>query len=1287
MKRNLLHSRMALIVVAVLSLSAIITSCLDDDYYFEQAKKYYNKQWLKLIGPIPVEHDWSVAQQINATFDLTQEAEGEQLVCIYTHHPLDKNCRLLARTTINGTGEVKFDMLKNHKDVYVRVTNTHQEITFEGYFMLEGTNLAVTPQTIATRLLSRLINDERAWAENCTIELADARRDGLNEYRELNGSIDEPVDMMHLHYFEHNKHTERVCLNFRDSIYPIIHDANDQTAIFKESRDNRAMATQGVEYVTQSPTEIELTYIFGATGFYNSFGYFYWNPNDPETYKNAHKIVLMNDARPQNNIRYSLNGETSWDEATTFSRGSGFSDLIVSGDENPYDEVEGSDPITPTHIVGTKYKLVYYGEDYAQEPTYTFPEGTHIGFFIYNNYVKKSDGQYAYDVTDSPLDMSNNDSYHKNLVFSLPEYNADIKEYYNYRILEEKKDTVTGVNGIGEVSAVTYNYKGHTILGFEDGIDKDMNDILLMVDADVRTDQGVIEDIEEESFIIACEDLGNTGDYDFNDVVFKVSHVGGSDKLNIIPLASGGTLPVELHYKDLNDSISNICTFRPNATESDDDFHKLIDPNATMKENSFNPYKPLNVRKGQDIIPGDTITITVPIDYTINKNQFIVEVKKGYGTSLYIEKGSIYIEENMKDSAHNKAPQMMILPGNWNWPTEGTLILDAYPDFGGWTRNEEASAFWYNNRETEYLVDYTSTEGEGEDTPGGGEGGQEPDEPDYTPVDIPVTGINNQQITLSTQKHATHYNEVIYIPENYFSPQGSVITIVAKQGVNQTVSAGINNTYSLGISDNGTLVGSISANELRNYVTNDTVPLHFWCDAANIASITIAPMDYLVYDDYENGQKYAAWGNLENATPGSASYLEIIENYEGTNNNVLHYHNNKDLGVGNAYLCELVYGNLDNKITNGKTYMLSLRIKGSATTGSFSGGFRTSDSQGTGQLDVSVTTEWQTIEVPITCTGNGTVRMLFDLGRYAGDIWFDDLQLEELGTETTILTQDNHSGLSSWGNNSTLNNINLLTITNTNKNQADEFWQSQIEFQTGLTFRKGENYVLKMKIKGTEQGTISSLLQNGDIPASNRPTIDITGNDWQIIEKTLEFQSDQVTEANLLMFDIGYYKGDLEIERIQLTLPGGSTSIVNRQEVNWTIRQSQESPRVGNANPYLQIYNPSSTGIGDVQFRYRAANNFVKEQFYKLTLRIKGDNNGSIQTFLQRIVGEGNNAKYDDASEQKTITVSNGDYQTVTVYFKTKDMDMNGAKYLLFSIGTYVGNIYIDDLKLSTFTK
>lgn len=1142
MKRNLLHSRMALIVVAFLSVSAIITSCLDDDYYFEQAKKYYNKQWLKLIGPIPVEHDWSVAQQINATFDIAQEAEGEQTVRIYTHHPLDERCRLLARTTINGTGEVKFDMLKGHKDVYVRVTNAHQEITFEGYFMLEGTKLAVTPQTIATRLQSRLINDERVWAENCTIEVPDAHRNGLNEYCELKDSAyNTTVDMGHLHYFEHNKHTERVRLNFRDSIYPIIHDANGHTAIFQESRDNRAKATQGVEYVTQSPTDIELTYIFGATGFYNSFGYFYWNPSEGETYKDAHKIVLMNDARPQNNLRINRDNATDWDHAETFGNGSGLGNLISHGttqwNPNPSDSAKATG-IKPLYIHGTKYKLVYYGKDYKQEPTYTFPEGTHIGFFIYNNYVRKNNGQYAYDVTESPLTSSYND-YHKTLVYSLPDYNKDINEFYDYRRLDQKKDTITGVNGIGEVSAVTYNYKGHTILGFEDGIDKDMNDILLLVDADVRTDQGVIEDIEEESFIIACEDLGNTGDYDFNDVVFKVSHVGGSDKLNIIPLASGGTLPVVLHYTDLNDNKHNICTFRPNATESDDDFHKLIDPNATMKENSFNPYKPLNVRKGQNIIPGDTITITVPEDYTINKNQFTVEVKKGYGTSVYIEQGSIYIEENAKDKDHNKAPQMMILPGNWNWPTEGTLILDAYPDFSGWTREEESSAFWYNNRKTEHLVDYTSTEGEN----GGGTGGGEvetPQEPEYVPVSIPVYVNGNSQGTLTTYKHPTYHNEVIDIPSSWFSNQGNTITLVAKQGITQTISAGLGLNVSLGTSENGTLEGAVMASEWQQEEVDNKVPFRFWCDAKNIERIEIRAIEYILFDDFENGHKCGIYNNQKKDDAGNVtqqgSATISTTNIDGRN--VMKYTNNQSV---DSWLNEIVYTGLDGKITNGTTYLLTLDIKGS-TTGSFSGGFRSANgAQGHLANNIPITTEWQTVQVRITCNNDGATRLLFDLGHYQGDIYFDNLKLEILGRSTVIHTTEcstidyNNGWWKETPDDASITKENNALVI-TNNNTGGNIWDLQLQIARGFNVQAGGNYIVRITMKATNSGHAQILLGGWGNIGEMYNTLEFTqSDDYKTYE--VEYFNSTISDSNKgihVLWQGRHYNGTATISKVEV---------------------------------------------------------------------------------------------------------------------------------------------------------
>ena len=651
----------------------MLSSCLDENYYLNQIKNKYQHDWVKLFGTMDPNQDWSMAHHVTATFDLTHEAEGEQLVRIFTDHPLHKGCKLLAQTTINGTGTVSFDILKGSKDAYVRVTDADNHITFEGYFQIERDGMTVNSRTIGNRLLSRAINDGRSWQKDqTTASVGTIKRDGTNEMDELYGTASGNIDLGNVHYFDHYSHSGHVTLEFANSFYPIIHDANNGNAIFEEGKDNRDISTDGVEYVTTGDTEITLTYAFGATGFYNCFGYFYWNPSAEQTYTNAPKIILMNDARPQNNLRYSTSGQKTWSEASTFASGSGLGNLILHGEdryiENPTDE-DKADAITPTHVVGTQYRLVYYGDEYDQEASYIFPEGTHIGFFIYTNYWEignttdndnNNNGRFAYDTSYSPL-TAPTDQYRKNIVYSIPAYNQEIKEYYNYRVnADSEGNKPEVVTNRGEISAVTYRYHDQIILGFEDGTDKDMNDILLLVDANVQTNEGEIENIEGQSWIIACEDLGSTGDYDFNDAVFLVTHIGGESKLTVTPLAAGGTLPLEVLYNDGNTD-RNISDY---ANQGSIDFHKSINNSANALSSGL--WKQINV-DGGTVTPGNSITIqdNVNPNYSINDimNNFKVKVDKGYGNSIYITKNEY---ENTEDRV--KAPQMIILPGSWNWP-------------------------------------------------------------------------------------------------------------------------------------------------------------------------------------------------------------------------------------------------------------------------------------------------------------------------------------------------------------------------------------------------------------------------------------------------------------------------------------------------------------------------------------------------------------------------------------------------------------------------------------------
>ena len=50
------------------------------------------------------------------------------------------------------------------------------------------------------------------------------------------------------------------------------------------------------------------------------------------------------------------------------------------------------------------------------------------------------------------------------------------------------------------------------------------------------------------SWILACEDLGNMADCDFNDIVYRISHVAGEENATVTPLAAGGTIPARLRF-------------------------------------------------------------------------------------------------------------------------------------------------------------------------------------------------------------------------------------------------------------------------------------------------------------------------------------------------------------------------------------------------------------------------------------------------------------------------------------------------------------------------------------------------------------------------------------------------------------------------------------------------------------------------------------------------------------------------------------------------------------------
>lgn len=183
-------------------------------------------------------------------------------------------------------------------------------------------------------------------------------------------------------------------------------------------------------------------------------------------------------------------------------------------------------------------------------------------------------------------------------------------------------------------------------------------------------DKGDDDDEKEEinAAIYAFEDLGSIGDYDFNDVVFKISHLKGSTEATAELLAAGGTMKVAVKY-------GNQVLW--------DEVHEAFGATATTM---------VNTGRGSGTKIPEIKTITVPANVSFNELIFSIVVTNSTDET----KTGIVVSE----PTIGKAPQCLCIPATWKWPKENVSIVNAYNteghSFGDWAGNATQANDWYN---------------------------------------------------------------------------------------------------------------------------------------------------------------------------------------------------------------------------------------------------------------------------------------------------------------------------------------------------------------------------------------------------------------------------------------------------------------------------------------------------------------------------------------------------------------------------------------------------------------
>lgn len=406
----------------------------------------------------------------------------------------------------------------------------------------------------------------------------------------------------------------------------ILDTKDGQDGVFKEGVNNvtkwQSKLNFDIVYEMASDGPVTLDLNFRKTSGNDQIAYFYYTGEKPNI-DEVKKYILVDNAAKSDLIKCKewqdwTNSLSDWKDAS--------SQITLSGanDENIYR--------------GTRFNLVYFGADGNSSGTYTFPKGTKIGFCVIQNH---------------------NNQWNNFVRYSIPSLNEPSDKY-----------------------VATFNYGGTTFLGFEDwkNGDCDLNDVLFFATGNFTppTEIGPDPDpVPEQTpqWIIACEDLGSTEDYDFNDIVFSVTHKAGETTATITPLAAGGVYRAEIYYYD----------------QLIGEIHELL--GHSVKEDG----KYTMINTGGTTDNGKEVkTINVPSDFTISEGMGGFNIKVTIPQEGEEATGLGGQAVRIWGTTKGNAPQMFMLEGTWKWPKEKQNIENAYPNFAKWNNNHQ-NYDWVND--------------------------------------------------------------------------------------------------------------------------------------------------------------------------------------------------------------------------------------------------------------------------------------------------------------------------------------------------------------------------------------------------------------------------------------------------------------------------------------------------------------------------------------------------------------------------------------------------------------
>lgn len=414
-------------------------------------------------------------------------------------------------------------------------------------------------------------------------------------------------------------------------------------------------------------TIVSLSYLYGYTGSRNSCVIGYYTHSDG-TYSDLKMhdlgetitkdyLASPGSSNYQAKVQYQLDGTNKWYDANFFyTDGEG----VLVNEHNKKVTATATPARVGDGIFNTYLVHNNYGERVSAMRGLSYkisiPKGLKYGFYL--RLVNQ-------DLTDAHKKILQNKGVDlstvgdKEVNFS----NADLNMLQN-----------TGSKSVYYRSSYK-KYDQFSFIGFDDSAsagDADCNDVTLgFLDADGKPGPHVFNPDEEVlSWTIGYENLGMDLDFDFNDVVIRVTPNPVTHKAKVELLAAGGAYATDLYF-----GTQKLC-----------EVHEAFG----LKPNSNDLYEMVNTGSNTlSMDPVDLGEVDWPSDYTMSSNGAMFNTKVvTKGGKNYTSSPGTFIDDD-KD-----VPTAVCVIGDWAWPIEKTNIFEAYPLIGEWGKNVKNKDYW-----------------------------------------------------------------------------------------------------------------------------------------------------------------------------------------------------------------------------------------------------------------------------------------------------------------------------------------------------------------------------------------------------------------------------------------------------------------------------------------------------------------------------------------------------------------------------------------------------------------